>query len=73
MVGYHSRYQNAAKKASKRLEARQLHGKHGMEWLTWFPSFHWQQTALGVAMLVLVIAMLMAVRPRAPWSRRKSI
>jgi len=44
-----------------------------MDWLTWFPSFHWQQTALGVAMVVLVIAMLMAVRPRAPWSRRKSI
>jgi len=45
----------------------------GMEWLTWFPSFHWQRTAMAVALMILVIAILMAVRPRSRWSRRKAI
>jgi len=50
-----------------------LHEKIGMEWLTWFPSIHWQHSALAVALAILVIAVLMAVRPRSRWSRRKPI
>jgi len=44
-----------------------------MEWLTWFPSIHWQHAALAAALMVLIIATLMAVRPRSPSSRRKAI
>jgi anti-sigma-K factor RskA len=36
-----------------------------MEWLTWFPSVYWQHVVFGVAMMVVVIALVMAVRPRS--------
>jgi hypothetical protein len=44
-----------------------------MEWLTWFPSIHWQHAALALALVALVVALLMAVRPRSRRSRRKAI
>jgi hypothetical protein len=36
-----------------------------MEWLTWFPSFYWQHWAFALALIVVVIALIMAIRPRS--------
>jgi hypothetical protein len=47
--------------------------KKAMEWLTSFPSFYWQRGAFAMAMVVLIIAMLMAVRPRSRKNRAKPI
>jgi hypothetical protein len=42
-----------------------------MDWLTWFPSIHWQRALFGLALIVFIIAVLMAVRPRSR-KRRKA-
>jgi len=44
-----------------------------MDWLTWFPSIYWQRGAFALALVALVLALLMAVRPRSRRSRRKAI
>jgi hypothetical protein len=41
-----------------------------MDWLTWYPSIHWQHAAFAVALLVMLVSMLMAVPRR---NRRKTI
>jgi hypothetical protein len=44
-----------------------------MEWLTWFPSIYSMRAALAVALFITLLCLLLAVRPRAKWSRRKQI
>jgi hypothetical protein len=42
-------------------------------WHTWYPSVYWQQIVFALALIVMVVAMLMAVRPRSKQSRQKQI